>query len=560
MVALLIATLHNVTGSYVRKIIGNDGRAILILTLLWMMGIAVVGVSGDFPLNDDWAYARGVASVLNHNALELDTWPAMTLITQVGIGIVYGKIFGFSFEVLRWSTLVNALLGVLIYYSICRRFAGTVPALFTAALLLYNPLFFSLAFTFMTEVHFLLFVFACLYSFFRYSEENRPIHLIAAAILGTLATLLRQPGILVPFSCGLILALSAPTGLRRLAVLLPVLVAFAALKGYDGWVESYHPHLFRVGGVDNMLHSLRTYSLGKLVKPLYNVYLYCGLFLAPLLILLLPTVRRSRSLPKVAAMIIGAVTAIYLTLRPAQFPLGNVFYNLGLGPRTLKGYYSNTVGNPGVPWWDVLDYLAVAGAVIAAILLISNVPPIILQGRRPFAKLSPRHLQWSMLAVFCTGYLVILMLIPVSFDRHTLPFIALVSPLVLSSRVPAKRLWVPATVALCILGGFSIAATHDYLSWNRSRMGAYHDLTVVRQIPPELLDAGFELNAWAKAGPERLGGTPPHQMWFVTEDEYAIAFEQLSGYSIIRSYPVYNLLPIGTDRLYTLKKDTDSAD
>ncbi len=61
----------------------------IVLVGLWAVGISIVGVEGEFPLNDDWSYARGVESYVHTGELVLDTWPAMSLISQVWIGIGY---------------------------------------------------------------------------------------------------------------------------------------------------------------------------------------------------------------------------------------------------------------------------------------------------------------------------------------------------------------------------------------------------------------------------------------------------------------------------------------
>jgi hypothetical protein len=46
-------------------------------------------------------------------------------------------------------------------------------------------------------------------------------------------------------------------------------------------------------------------------------------------------------------------------------------------------------------------------------------------------------------------------------------------------------------VILLIYGGFSIAATHDYLSWNRVRWEALNNLMETTQTPPEKIYGGL---------------------------------------------------------------------
>ena len=45
-------------------------------------------------------------------------------------------------------------------------------------------------------------------------------------------------------------------------------------------------------------------------------------------------------------------------------------------------------------------------------------------------------------------------------------------------------------------GILTIGATHDYLSWNRVRWQALHNLMQEPQISPNDIDGGFEFNGW----------------------------------------------------------------
>ena len=141
------------------------------------------------------------------------------------------------------------------------------------------------------------------------------------------------------------------------------------------------------------------------------------------------------------------------------------------------------------------------------------------------------------------------------FDRYALPLVPFLVVLVLP---PAVR-WVRISSALglfCLIltAVFSVAATHDYMSWNRARKTAYDYLSEEAHIPPTFIDGGFEINGWLQAGPDRFANETDKSWWFVTEDDYVLAFDQLEGFEQWQAYPFPTLLPIGTDSLWILKK------
>lgn len=538
--------------------------AMIVLSILWAVGILIVDPEGDFPLNDDWAYARGVKSFVEEGKLVLDTWPAMTLISQIGLGIIYCELFGFSFEVLRWSTLINSLLCLWLYYWLLLRFTTPGIALFATTVLLFNPLYFSLSFTFMTEVHFLLLLMCLFLSFFRYVETSRDRYLIWATLFSILATLLRQPGLLAPLACGIALLLYTQDWRGRVVSLLPFLISFVTLKLYDLWIRKDYPELFRVGGAQDLIVNLTTRSWGETLPSVLNLGLTPGLFLLPLIILLLPGVTGVRKwvLWITAEVVLGGSILLWFYL--GIFPQGNVFYNLGLGPKTLKGYYYG----PEAPrldewWWNVvLNYVAVVG-VGGIILLLWRALP---KGVFSFSKTDNgrRAIKWWMLVFYCAFYTGVATLITYPFDRHTLPLIPFVAVLMVPQRrVRAIGYGIVAFVCLLVFTAFSIAATHDYLAWNRIRKEANEYLREVDNIPPTFIDAGFELNGWLQAGPERTWSNS-RSWWFVTEDDYALTLKPVGGYKWYRTYYFPQLLPPKRGELYILKRQevgvVDSTD
>ena len=474
----------------------------------------------------------------------------MTLITQVGIGIAYTKVFSFSFEVLRWSTLINALLCTGVMYLLARQLTTERVAAFLAALLLFNPLFFSLSFTFMTEVHFVLLLLLSFWYFFRYAERSHYSYLAGATVFSVLATLLRQPGLLVPLSAGVVLVFVLHGNGRKALALLPVFVTYGALKMYLLWSAETFPQLFRVAGLREAVTTLMRKDIDGLLEPLGQQALSLGLWLLPLTILLLPHLYGLYRRYALWIAGIGVVLAVVVATHPDEFPSGNVFYNLGLGPKVLKGHSAHAGPSVSDSLWNAIDYLALVGLVNLGLLTISPVAASY-RSIREGKGLTP-HARWWMLLLFCATYSFVALLAPISFDRHVLPLLPAVSILVLPAidKNKGKLLWGPALICLSAYTVFSLVATHDYLSWNRARARAYTYLTDERGIDYRMIDAGFELNGWRQAGPEMHGG--PRSWWFVTDDAYIISFIPHPGYSTERSFSYPTLLPNGSGTLHVL--------
>ena len=69
---------------------------LLLLAFGYLVLIIVINPLGDFPINDDWAYARSVLLLVEGGEFRLLDWGAMTLISQVAWGAIWVKLFGFS--------------------------------------------------------------------------------------------------------------------------------------------------------------------------------------------------------------------------------------------------------------------------------------------------------------------------------------------------------------------------------------------------------------------------------------------------------------------------------
>ena len=107
----------------------------------------------------------GVLNLLKRGALELSNWGAPNLFSHVIWGSLFAKIFGFSFTVLRFSTLCLGLVSILSFYEIFRELKLPPRMGVHAALVLAgSPLFLLLSNTYMSDVSYCAFgLLACLF-------------------------------------------------------------------------------------------------------------------------------------------------------------------------------------------------------------------------------------------------------------------------------------------------------------------------------------------------------------------------------------------------------------
>ncbi len=71
--------------------------SILLLTAAWVGMATLVDPRGEFSLNDDWAYALPVKTLVERGSIRFTFWQSMTLIAQVLWGALFCLPRGFSF-------------------------------------------------------------------------------------------------------------------------------------------------------------------------------------------------------------------------------------------------------------------------------------------------------------------------------------------------------------------------------------------------------------------------------------------------------------------------------
>ncbi len=126
--------------------------AAILLFAYFATGIAL-RLFADVPLDDDWTYAWSVEHFLKTGKLQVLDWSIHYPFAQILWGALFCLPFGFSFSALRVSTVVLAWLGSLALDGTLREVGrARTESLIASLVLIVNPVFYLLSFSFMTDV------------------------------------------------------------------------------------------------------------------------------------------------------------------------------------------------------------------------------------------------------------------------------------------------------------------------------------------------------------------------------------------------------------------------
>src|SRR5215217_2028845 len=217
--------------------------ALLAVYVAFALAAVVVPTLAPVATTDDWAYARSAQILLDEARLTIFPVVAATAVFQIVWGALFGFIFDPSLGVFRLSTVVITALGGLALYGLCRDLGVTRGrGALGVATFLFNPLVFVLAFTFMTDAHFmaLLVIATWLYVKALEPETVDGRLLVAGSAVAALAFLTRQQGALIVPAVATYLIVTRRVRFDRTSFLrLIQLVALptVAIGGYYAWLR-----------------------------------------------------------------------------------------------------------------------------------------------------------------------------------------------------------------------------------------------------------------------------------------------------------------------------------
>lgn len=502
--------------------------SIAVVYALWLL---LAWPRGDFPLNDDWAYAWSVRHLLETGELRISQWAAAAAIVPVYWGALFSQLAGgFSFTALRVSTLVFSLMSPVALFWLLRRVG--IPrsaALLGVLTLLVNPLFVHLSYTFMTDVFYLGLMVVGLALYVGGIERDSARSLWAASITSALAFLCRQLGLALPLAAVVVLVARKrreAVGPALRAALIPALVFMV----YTLWLNRFHGVTwgFQLNVVQNGLAKLLRASTPVEMwgRVLYTL-LYLGIFTLPALMATVASGhldgQRVRRLvwPFTAwfLLLVGVSAYGYVTRGSGMPYLDGVLDRDGVGALTLQGRKPRVT-----PAWvfDLVTLVApLAGAAQATLWMewLRNARREILSSSAvlPLSALVMGALTLPMVDLW---------------DEYLLVFIPASLYLALREARLSPRSLVTGALVCVVMLTYVLREQADYLAWNTARWEVGRRL-VGDGVAPIEIGGGFEWVGWydfEKALPIALAAGHGDNMfdWYnVLPDRYFMAFEPL---------------------------------
>ena len=551
------------------------------LLLLALLTVLLVSPAGDFPLNDDWIYAQAVQGILEDGHFSGHPYSTALLVVQAYWGALFCSVFGFSFVVLRCSTLVLWLAGAWAAAR-CGKECGLSrgPALLAGVVVLANPLVINLSYTFMTDVPFLaLSAFSGLF-FLRALREPKWQWVALGSAIAAAAFFVRQFAVLVPAAYAVTVsvqwlrtrskiswpyvgALAIPWVVA--AVLLPMVPSAAGELGH-----TWDPDVL---GKD----------MGARISGGIRFVLICAMYLCLFLFpIILAGVLRRRPQDGLSA---GARWSIFAGLfasalyivhgeAPGRMPfyvLYNMIYDFGVGPLTLRGLYqSGALWRPVQigDWWWVPTLIGIGLACIVLRDLASRSVVMIFGSIGVELEPDAQRARQELFLLIWGAFIVVALFnpwLPVRFDRYLIAAVVPVGVLLTCwMGTPRKGGWMLAGAGCVLLYGFSVVCLQDYMAWNTARWTALERLATTHGVPDERIDGGYEFNGLRTSGGyiERDGASSFLKQgpigWWIVDDAYAVSLIPREGYSEIGREGYFSWLGFRTGQVLMLRRDEDA--
>ncbi|MFA6224409.1 MAG: glycosyltransferase family 39 protein [Desulfomonilaceae bacterium] len=536
------------------------------LLLIWTVAVYIVDPVGEFMVNDDFAYTSALEKLSNEKTLG-PTWlgpkglgggPA--LISHLLWGNLFSKVFGYTFTILRISVLVMAVMGSLAFFSLLKATnAANWPSLWGTLTLVFNPLYFSQSFTYMTDVTFVsLIIFSFLF-IHRGIEKNQVLTIGVGLLFGLLATLTRQFGILIAFA--FIIACVIHPGGRQFGYRKAFVMALTIIGA--PWI-GFEYFLYYVGSTPLTEHKLfhdmfnypwamgfPDYLFFLMVQASQNILGYTAFLVSPVIGLLYKQYFRHSGLKYFFIFTTLLFIALEVGMLSGVFTLpilltGNVIFNLGLGPILLKDIYILGINRMTTLPVEVY-YIFVWWSVLSLGLIL----PLVWKRIREISKMIIRSVDNCSFLSCLTLIFILMYAGTISLasirDRYMIPLCAMLIVFLFScsSRLRnfkfSVRSSAPAAGALILIAFFSVSATHDFMALKRSQAQALNYLTQDLKVSPNHIDGGFEFNGYhcfSKDFHPKEGKS----WWWVDREDYVITLGNISGYETVRRFPFRRII------------------
>lgn len=532
--------------------------AALIAVAGWYaFALAVLHPIAQASVVDSWLYGAAVRRFLRSGEIRFAGFSQAMPAAQILYGAAWGRVCGAGSASLTLSIVPIAILCAVMFHALVRRCgAARWQAMAATGLVVCNPCFLFLSFSFMTDLPFLAFLVGALLAFANAKGQRAARWLWIAAAVCVGGFLVRPfAGMAIAGCAGAILidrcgipGVQKPrraTDWKRLAIeLAPFAAALAVcaaiwirltVLGPKPWAlqmsEGNFSQFFAV--------PIASYLRAGILSPA----IYLGTVMAPTALLQIATPKRAR-IAIIAAALFAA--AIFLMRLDPSLPVTPEF--------SCFGGWSNVLILRGLPnrflWNSEWQYAFLAlGCVGAAGLIVAA------------TEIAPR-LNRAAIAVTIAALVYWTATIPLWFfnDRYYLPLVPAAALIVARARLPRSRFVKGAAFAMTLaMGLMSLGGTYAYQRGLSAIVQARNSLEA-EGVPRAKIDAGYEMNGedlyrYPKEGIDTMqfeAGIP--MITSAKLDEYTIAAAPIPGLKIIRTLEWPGMFGLGRRDLYVLKR------
>ena len=269
------------------NIIGFKKIALLI-GILTIVSYMLVNPIGEYAIDDDWAYVKSLGHLHFEGRLKILDWNPMSLVGHLFWGILFTKLFGFSFTVTKISVVGLLLIECLTLAAFLHSFQMSRSCGLIAILtIFFNPLHFYHSFLYDTDIPAIAWQLLSLFFYLRAlerQEKSQSRDLILGSIFGSLAFLVRQNGLLVVAAFFIYLLIWKREKLRSFQILVSSFsLPLATFIIFEYWYNTVHgPTEAFVKSSHALLNSILSPSLELIAAYSFFLIMYLGFFLAPL--------------------------------------------------------------------------------------------------------------------------------------------------------------------------------------------------------------------------------------------------------------------------------------
>ncbi len=524
----------------------------------YVFALAILHPLTDAPVVDSWLYGSAVRRFLRTGEIRFAGFTQAMPVAQVLYGVAWSHAFGANSVSLEISVVTLAVLcGVMFHALAIECGASRWQAMAATGLLICNPCFTFLSFSFMTEIPFLTMLVAAHLAFAKAEGRREDLWLWIAAAMAVIAFMIRPFGAMAIAGCAgamLLYGARRPGSLRLerarwLRMFAPFGVALAVCMGLWVWLtvvgpkpwalqldEHHFAYIFRV--------PLANYLRAGVLGPL----LYLGMVLSPLALLQLATPGWRRVAIGGAGIFAAALILMWMDHRLPVTPECSCF-----------GGWRNVLilrGNSNRFSWDGdWQYAFLTLASIGAAGLIAA-----------FAKIFTT-LSRAAAAILIAAIVYWAATIPLWFynDRYYLVMVPAGAIVLALAPMPRSRMVKAAGLAMTLaMGLMSLGGTYAYQRGMAVVLATRNELER-EGVPRSAIDAGYALNGedlyrYPKHGIETMeleAGIP-----MITSQkmvEYAIASDPIAGTEVVGRLKWPGTFGLGHRYFYLVKQSTPAG-